>query len=320
MPLADAPVLAAGARDPATSFRLPPPRDGADSPAMAQLRELQVGRRALALGLTSRSAVAAWRRADVTLASARARLAGRSRWPAVRFSGTKSSELNALMRDPSVHAVRVESAALTVDESITIDRRGLWLDLGTTEVRADAGRQRFLLPIEGAHDATVSGGDFRGGDWGVLVHRGRGVTLRDGRFTGMARGGVVFSEPPEALLARASLSSIRGAALLVHGLSERAAAIDDEIVGNIGSSNWHAGIVVSDRDARVAENPRRHLLRRRVRRERRLRQHHLRRHQLGARAAGAAVQPDAQQPDERGVAKHRQRTGPEAAAARERAL
>jgi parallel beta-helix repeat protein len=255
LPLGDAPALAAGARDPAVSFRLPALRDGADAPPMEQLRQLQVGRRALALGLTSRSAVAAWRSADVTLAGARARLAATSRGPLVQFSGTRSSELNALLRDPAVHAVRVASPRLTVDETITIARRGLWLDLGTSEVRAEPGRQRFILRIEGAHGATVSGGDFRGGDWAVLVHGARAVTLRDGRFSGMARGGVVFSDAPEALLARASLSSIHGAALLVHGLSERAVALDDEIVGNIGSSNWHAGIVVSDRDARIAENP-----------------------------------------------------------------
>ena len=31
--------------------------------------------------------------------------------------------------------------------------------------------------------------------------------------------------------------------------------MDNEIVGNLGSSNWHAGIVLSDRNGDVAEDP-----------------------------------------------------------------
>ena len=52
-PLGEAPVLDAGARDLAAIFQLPALRDGVQAPAMQQLRELQVGRRAVALALTS---------------------------------------------------------------------------------------------------------------------------------------------------------------------------------------------------------------------------------------------------------------------------
>ena len=172
-----------------------------------------------------------------------------------RFSGTRVSELNALLADASVRAVRVTSPRLSVDTTLRIARPGLWLDLGITALTAGPRGPLFLLRLEGADGATVSGGVFRGGQWGALVHASRNVTLRGGRFTRMARGGVVFSDAPEALLAHASLSSIGGAGLLVHGMSERAAAVDNEIVAGTGSSNWHAGVVVSDRNAPVGEDP-----------------------------------------------------------------
>ena len=253
--LGRAPDLGAGARDLAASFRLPELRDGDNGPLMRQVSHLQVGKRARALGLSGRSAHEAWIRADVLLAGARLRLDAEQPRGAVLFSGTRASELNVVLRDSVNRVVKVASSRLLIDEAIQVRRPGTWLDLGAAELQGVLSGPRFQLRIVGAHGATVSGGAFADGRWAVLVHGARDVTLRDGRFRAFAEGGVAFADAPGALLGRASLTRIGGAPVLVHGASERATLIDNDIIGNTGSSNWHAGIVITDRNEGVADDP-----------------------------------------------------------------
>jgi parallel beta-helix repeat protein len=216
---------------------------------------LQVGKRARALGLGPRSAQEAWARADASIVAARSRLAAVAPPGGVRFSGSRASELNAVLRDPARRVVKVGSPRLLIDEPIQVRRPGTWLDLGTAELQSAAGGPRFVLRVEGANGSTVSGGTFAGGRWAALVHAARDVTLRDGRYRGFADGGVVFTDAPGAVLGRSSLARIAGTPVLVHGASERATLLDNEIVDNPGSSNWHAGIVVTDRNGPVADDP-----------------------------------------------------------------
>ena len=251
-----APELGADARDLGADFKLPPLRDGSDGPLARQLAGLQVGQRAKTLGLDARSAYAAWRAADATLQAARARVGTAPPARLRVFAGARASELNALLRDPTVPGVRVTSAELLVDEPILLRRAKLWLDLGGAELRAEKEVPRFLLRMENAPEAVVRGGAVVDGDWGLLVDGSRDVTVVGVRCDGLRGGGVVLHDAPGAVLARATLTRNGEAGVLVHGDTVGGALLDNEIVGNLGPSNWHAGVVLSDRNGPVADDPR----------------------------------------------------------------
>ena len=254
--LGQPPEPGTAARDVGTSFKLPPLRDQPGSELAAQLGGLQVGARARELKLDGNSARDAWTATDGTLRAARARLEAVAPAGLRIFAGTRASELNALLRDPAVRAVQVSSATLEVDEPVRLHREKFWLDLGGAELRAAGSDPRFLLRVEHAAGVLVNGGAFVGGQWGVLVDGSRDVTLRGGRYEGLRQGGVVLNDAPGAVLARASLTRLGGAAVLLHGDTAGGVVLDNEIVGNLGPSNWQAGIVISDRNAAVADDPR----------------------------------------------------------------
>ena len=258
--LGRAPDLGTDARDISASFALPPLRDQPDGELARQLGGLQVGKRARELKLTAHSAYEAWLAADGLLQAARSRVTATAPPDGLRvFNGARASELNALLRDPAVRGVRVASARLVADDPILVRRAKLWLDLGSAELRAVDGKEippRFLLRVENAPGATVRGGAFVGGDWGALVDGSRDVTLIGGRYAGLTGGGVVLHDAPGVVLARASLTRNGEAAVLVHGDTTGGVLLDNEVVGNLGPSNWHAGIVISDRNGAVADDPR----------------------------------------------------------------
>ena len=254
--LGQPPEPGTAARDVGTSFKLPPLRDQPGSELAAQLGGLQVGARARELKLDGNSARNAWTAADGTLRAARARLEAVAPAGLRIFAGTRASELNVLLCDPAVRAVQVSSAKLEVDEPVRLHREQFWLDLGGAELRAVGSGPRFLLRVEHAAGVLVNGGAFAGGQWGVLVDGSRDVTLRGGRYEGLRQGGVVLNDAPGVVLAHASLTRLGGAAVLLHGDTAGGVVIDNEIVGNLGPSNWQAGIVISDRNGAVADDPR----------------------------------------------------------------
>lgn len=249
------PNLGTATRDMNAGFKLPPLRDGPGSELATKLGDLQAGQRALALKLDAHSAQEAWQMADKTLGVARERLHRMPPTEARTFAGARASELNALLRDPAVIAVRVTVARLEVDEPVLIRRANLWLDLGSAELHAAPDGPRFLVRIENATGVMVEGGAFLGGQWGLVVSGGRDVTLRGGRYDGLRHGGVVLTNTPGVVLARARLTRIGGAPVLVHGDTAGGVLLENEIVGNLGPSNWHAGIVLSDRHGDVAADP-----------------------------------------------------------------
>ena len=254
-PFGDAPVFGAGARDLAASYPLPQLHDAPGGDIASMVGRSQVGKRARRLGLDAGSAFSAWRAADASLVDAEARLQATA--PAVqrRFTGRRASELNAVLRDPAVSSVRVESKRLDVDEPVLVRRSHLWLDLGQAELRAAPGGPRFLVRIENASDVTLVGGRFVQGRWGALVSRSQAVTLRHGVFSRLSNGGIVLTHARGAVIGRAVLTKLGGAGVLVHGMSEGTVILRNEVVANLGSSNWSAGIVVTDRIADVAEEP-----------------------------------------------------------------
>ena len=251
-----APDLGTDSREVGASFKLPPLRDRVDGELAKQLVTLQLGKRAKELKLDARSAGEAWSAADGILRAARARANAAAPDGLRIFNGTRASELNVLLRDPAVQGVTVASAELVVDESILLRRAKFWLDLDGALLRSAKDTPRFLMRIENAPQTMVHGGVFINGDWGVLVEGSRDVTLVGGRYEGLRGGGVVLDNAPGAVLARASLTRNGEAAVLIHGDTVGGALLDNEIIGNLGPSNWHAGIVISDRNGAVADDPR----------------------------------------------------------------
>ncbi len=257
--LGEPPSLGTAARDVLATFKLPPLRDrfdlGSEAGQLAEFKQLQVGRRARSMKLTMQSAERAWANSDETLNRARSRL-HRAAPPNPRlFSGRRASEINALLRDPRVHAVKVTSARLLVDEAVTIRRAGLHLDLGQTELRAAANGPRFLIRIQNATSATVVGGAFMEGGWAVLVTGGRDVALSGGRYENLRGGGVVLDNTVDATVSRTRMTGMAGPGVLLHGDTTRASILDNEIANNHGSSNWSAAIVVTDRIGNVSDDP-----------------------------------------------------------------
>jgi len=251
----EAPPLGAAARNLATTHRLPPWRESRDPVLAAQLGTLQVGARARALGLTPDSATRAWTEASATLQAARERLAAPPPASVHTFSGTTASRLNAVLADRSITAVRVTTPVLRVDVPVTIRRSNLRLELGATELRPVGDAPRFLLRIVDASQVTVAGGAFSAGRWGVLVDRGSDVTLMDARLRGLREGGITVSAAQGTVIGRSRFDNLGGAPVLLHGATERAVVIANEMVANLGASNWHAGIVVTDRRGDVATDP-----------------------------------------------------------------
>lgn len=248
------PAADLGARDLSADFRLPPLKAG-DRSLRAVVEATQVARRALALGLTSASAVEAWRAAAERLNRARG-LVERP-WPGatVVFSGTLASQLNATLRSaPEGASVRVAGRTLRLDEPIRLSGSGVALDLGEAVLSA-AASMRYMLRIENATGARVRGGVFAGGPWGVLVQGGRGVVLQGLVLEG-TEGGVALTSTAAPVVWGLRLTGVRaGAPLLMHTGTVGAVLAHNEIASGQGASNWHAGIVISDRNAAVETEP-----------------------------------------------------------------
>jgi hypothetical protein len=251
------PLIGTAGRDLGHSFALPRLRNEPLGGPARQLADLQVGRRAAQLGIDAASAHAAWLQADGTLNAARARLAFSSPLAPHLFGGQRVSQLNALLRDKRIDAIRVTSERLEVDEPLLIRRPKVWLDLGRAELRAarSMAPERFLARIENATGATLEGGAFLSGAWGLLVNDSRDVTVKGTRFDGLQRGGVVATDAAGLVLSRLVLQRLGAAPVLLHGATVDSAVLDNQIVQNHGVSNWNAGIVLSDREAAVTQDP-----------------------------------------------------------------
>jgi hypothetical protein len=114
---------------------------------------------------------------------------------------------------------------------------------------------RFLARIENASGVTLEGGAFLSGEWGLLVNASRDVTVKAARFDGLQRGGVVATDAAGLVLSRLVLQRLGAAPVLMHGATVDSAVLDNQIVQNRGVSNWNAGIVLSDREVAVTQDP-----------------------------------------------------------------
>ncbi len=251
--------LALGARDIFAFYHLPPLKDGADDPLYREAQSLQVLSRARALHLDAHSATDAWKSAEPAFAHAQA-LAGESMPTSpLLFTGKRASELNAILAGNGSGDVRVSSPELTLDQPLRITRDHTRLDLGTARLKPSESVTPYLVRIENVHDVRISGGVVDGAanaaTWAMLISGSSDVSVFHTRISGLRAGGVLVDSSTAVILWGGEFHSLGAAPILIHGASRQVVVAENVITNNLGSSNWNAGIVLTDRNANLVESP-----------------------------------------------------------------
>ncbi len=141
-----------------------------------------------------------------------------------------------------------------MDEPLEVRGRGLWLDFGHTILRGE-GNLTYLIRVDDAKDVRIHGGELRSGRWGLLIAGGERVTISDLGMEGLVGGGVVVTNAREPILWGLRLTRLGAAGMLVQGRTRHGVIGASEITHDLGSENWQAGIVLSDRNANLTEDP-----------------------------------------------------------------
>jgi parallel beta-helix repeat protein len=254
--IGQAPAESFGARDVFAEFRLPPLEDRERDRLFVQARRLQVMKRAQVLGVGARSATEVWTEAEGTFRRARVMAeGGLAGGTPVVFSGTLASELNGVLAREDVTSVRVDSAELEMDAPIRMARSGVNLDLGRARLRMKDGVAPYMIRVEGVRGVRVSGGVLVAGPWGVLVSGSQQVTVLGMEMDGLSGGGVMVTGSEDVVVWGNRLRGLAAGGVMLHGKTLRAVVAENEMTAGLGPSNWHAGVVVTDRDADLAASP-----------------------------------------------------------------
>jgi len=224
--------------------------DTSENPATQALTGLQVGMRARSLGLNGRSPLDAWTVAQSLLTRPVA-LPAKAAQP-VLFTGTAAWALNAVLRSSPGGYIRVTASSLNVDQPIDLTQDGATLDLASTVLTST---QPYMVRITGAHNITLMGGIFTGGNSAVLVSQASGVVVENSRISDLTGNGIVVTASNHVMVTHNRISGLGGAGVVIHAGTTLSTAEQNDISGGVGQSNWAAGIMVSDRDADLAANP-----------------------------------------------------------------
>jgi hypothetical protein len=248
------PPISFGGRDVVTEYKLPRFKDGPTDTLMKNNAKLQVLVRSRRMNIDSHSAAATWRTAETTFSKAQASAAVASPNVAVSFDGALASELNAVLARQEVEAVSVVSADLQLDVPIRIARRGLHLDLGKTRLRMNSDKA-YMIRIEGVQDIQITGGVLTGGPWGVLISNSQEISVREMTLIELTGGGLVVTGSKGVVIWGNRFKQLGAAPVLLHGQTHHAVVAENEMSENRGSSNWNAGVVLTDRNADLAADP-----------------------------------------------------------------
>ena len=253
-PGATPPPFSLNARDVFAEFQLPPLKDSPDGPLYVAASNLQVAKRAAALAVNGISSTDAWTKAQTTVPALQ-----NLSWPLLNtpfpFQGTKASELNRVLIDPTVQSVRVHTAQLLIDEPIRMQRSGVALDLRGTKLVA-ANPDPYLLRVENVSYVSIEGGDFLSGSNGILIGACDRVRVRGTTMRALTGDGIVVTGSSNIWIYRNHLSNLSGTPILVGRATTQSLIEGNEITGNKGYSNMTAGIVLSDREVDLAADPR----------------------------------------------------------------
>ncbi len=246
------PATLTGATDIFKEFRLPRLMDKPSDVDGRSASELQMIRRARLLKLNADSATSAWQTGDRTLSGAYEIGAERPPSKLTEFTGTKSSELNALVEKGEV-AVHVVSPALNFDQPLRIGAHNVSIDFGFAAL-SSLLQDTYMVRIEHAGHIRIRGGALRNGRWGLLISSSQDVLISNMDLGELAGGGILVTDSNHVSLWRNQIHGVHGSAILLHGNTDHTTVAENQITGNLGSSNWQAGIVITDRNAQPASD------------------------------------------------------------------
>ena len=243
-------------RDIQAEFALPQLKDAKNGVIDHDAKGLQVIVRAGRLGVSARSATQAWalaggqfQAAQITVAAARS-TAGET-----PFNGNTISQLNDALRRASTPNFKVTSQDISVDEPLILNRTGARVDLGNARLRQTTATVAYAIRIEDARGIDLVGGVFTGGGSSVLISKSRNVTIVDGQFTGLQGNGIVVTNSQDIVIWGNKMTDLGRAPVMLHGATSGSVVADNQITENRGASNWHAGVVVTDRNVDLTKDP-----------------------------------------------------------------
>lgn len=242
-----APQPTLGARNVFVKFKLPPLQDQSGNEVWNSARKLQIIERARLLDLHASSATKAWTAAEETYRQALQAVNAPAPTTPTVFNGALASELNTLLATEGTTAVIVTSPQVQIDTPIRIAHSGTSLDLGQAKLAISDG-EPYMIRIEGMHDVRLNGGSLESGNWGVLIAGSQGVTITKMDVHDLAGGGVLITKSTNVVVWNNQFHGLHAAAVLLNGKTNHVTVANNEITRNLGSSNWHAGVVLSDRN------------------------------------------------------------------------
>jgi len=238
-----------------TQFQLPPYGDSPQTRVGDLAATLRVARRARFLGLTEQSAIAAWNGAGMLSIAPSDDVASKSSSPVLDFTGSTASALNQVIAQTGVSAIRIVSQSLMIDTPIRIQRSGITLNLGHTEL-IGANAQPYMLRVENVSTVTVTGGRFESGDSAILVSASYGVVIDDAAITGLRGAGIIVTDSIHVAVQNNHVSGAGLCGIMIHRGTSQAVVRNNTVSAGKGFSNMMAGIVVTDREVDLTANPR----------------------------------------------------------------
>ena len=249
------PPASFGAQDIFSAYPLPPLKNHAQDALWQSVQGTQVMARAQSRRLGAFSASQAWRQSGVTFARAKALAEDTPGKAPLLFTGTRASELNAMIARPGTGSIKVAGPQLLMDVPLRIAKDHVNLDLGQVQMRMDKGAGPYMVRVEGTHEVSITGGVFTIGNCGVLVAHSKHVLLRGMTMDSLTGGGVLITDSTEVVLWGSHLRRLDGAPVMLHGNTYNTTVANNDISDNRNSSNWRAGIVITDRNANLSADP-----------------------------------------------------------------
>jgi parallel beta-helix repeat protein len=220
--------------------------------AAAYAAGLQVAMRASKLGLTSQAPLDAWTDAQPLLTPP---IPASSPATAALFNPTTASALNVALASPQNLYIRLTSPFLAIDQPIDIPRDGVTLDLGSA-ILSTLNNQAYFIRIVGRRNVTITGGTFTKGNSAIYISKSVNVVIDHTQITGLTGDGIVLSGSSHVLVTHNRISGLAGPGVVIIGATSLSAIEQNDIGNGTGSSNWAAGILVSDRNYDLSVEPR----------------------------------------------------------------
>ena len=173
----------------------------------------------------------------------------------VAFDGTTASALNKFLSGGTVNNIRVTASALTVDEPILVNGDGITIDFGTAQITAQSTLP-YMVRVEGAHNAAILGGSYLAGNSAILVNKSANVLIDHASMSGLIGDGVVLVNSSHVFVSNNQITGLNGPGIIVGAGTSLSSIVRNDVSSGGFGSNWTAGIVLSDRDVDLVNNPR----------------------------------------------------------------